>query len=546
MIPPHPEARGHGFRWVASDDQIEHLRNSILKKLVSLGTSDALSAVQKIAAELPDAPWLKYQALDARRAVDANSWKSRDASELIAAIALWSPPSDPRSTKAAATAAAMETESGALIASSLISGIEPDETIKLPSDPPAISLRRILLVATEWRSGHGGISTLNRELSLALAGLGHQVACLVLKADESEISEASSANVRLVTPPDAPGALPDDTSNLLRFYPAQLAPFEPEAVIGHDHITGLAGHHIARHIYRVPYVHFVHTLPEEIEKYKSRGSSKLRGGFKSGIQTDQCKLAQLVVAVGPRIHADFQSRLGWAGIRVIEIVPGLNRKLTKYTADLTKPRRSDCLLVARLEDPVLKGAPLACRIITELNTNWTWKPASKRPKLILRGFTEEKFESELAAIDGMDAAHEYVSYRPYTADEDHIATDICAASVVIMPSKMEGFGLTALEAIAAGIPTIMTSESGLGELLISQNISVVDSFVQEGVADVIGDTTAIATDWATRIADVLANAEKAFDNAAKLRSALMPLLTWERAARTLSTEFEALLSTQGS
>lgn len=545
QIPPSPEARRGGFRWVSPDNQIEHLRNAALKRLVSLGTSDALSAVQHIATELPSVPWLKYQVLDAQRAVDANTWKSRAPSELIATIALWSPPSSPRSTKAAAAAAAGIAETGALLASSLLEDITPEETIDLPSDPPSMNCRRILLVATEWRSGHGGISTLNRELGLALADLGHQIACLVLNADESEISEAASANVRLITPPSAPGTSPDDIANLLRFYPAQLSAFQPDAVVGHDHITGLAAHHIARHIYAVPYVHFVHTLPEEIEKYKSRGpASKLRGGIKSGIQTDQCRLAQLVVAVGPRIHADFQSRLGWAGVKVIEIAPGLNRKLTKYTADITKPRRSDCLLVARLEDPILKGAPLACRVIKELNTKWTWKPASKRPKLILRGFTEDKFESEVAAIDGIDGAHEYVSYRPYTADEDHIAGDICSASVVIMPSKMEGFGLTALEAIAAGIPTIMTSESGLGELLIRQKIAAINSFVENGIADVIGDANAVAKDWADRIADMLLNIDKAFENAAKLRSALMPILTWERAARTLSMEIEALLSEQ--
>src|SRR5262249_24401643 len=159
-------------------------------------------------------------------------------------------------------------------------------------------------------------------------------------------------------------------------------------------ITGLAAHHIARRLYDIPYVHFVHTLPEEIEKYKSRNvESLLRGGVKSGIQTQQCKLAQLVVAVGPRIYADFSSRLGWAGTPVLEIYPGLSRKLTKHTVDLSKPRRSDCLLLARLEDPILKGAPLAVQVITELNANSRKHPLMRRPKLILRGFAPETFES---------------------------------------------------------------------------------------------------------------------------------------------------------
>jgi glycosyltransferase involved in cell wall biosynthesis len=316
---------------------------------------------------------------------------------------------------------------------------------------------------------------------------------------------------------------------------------EPDVVIGHDHITGLVGHHIARRIYGVPYIHFVHTLPEEIEKYKTRNfGSLLRGGVKSGIQTQQCKLAQLVVAVGPRIYADFCNRLGWAGTRVVEIQPGLSQKLATHKADLSKPRRSDCLLVARLEDPVLKGAPLACQVITQLNSAWSWQPASKRPKLILRGFTHESFEAELDAIDGMEAAQEFVHCRPYTTEEDDIAGDICAASVVIMPSKQEGFGLTALEAIAAGIPIVITSESGLGEFLLK--LPTVNVIAQKCVADVIGESDAIMKDWAGRIAGIFSEPNAAFEDAQKLRTALLPILTWERAARSLSNEIELLLN----
>lgn len=541
--PPREESRSGKARWVSPDDQIDHLRNAALRTLVSSGTAEALSAVKRIAAELPEAPWLKYQVLDARRAVDAKNWRLRDPAELIATIALSSPGLSPRSTKAAIASAATDVRDEQLIAvKSLSYEGRFDESIELPSVPTAATPRRILAVATEWASGHGGISTFNRELCIALAEVGHDVACLVLSATDREVSDAKMDNVRLLVPPRDPGTSADDIANLLLFHKGQLGAFEPEVVIGHDHITGLAAHHIARRIYGVPYVHFVHTLPEEIEKYKNRrGGSLLRGGVKSGIQTQQCKLAQLVVAVGPRIYTDFCSRLGWAGTRVVELRPGLNRRLIKNKVDLTKPRRSDCLLVARLEDPVLKGAPLACQVITLLNSKFPWQPPSRRPKLILRGFTQDTFESELGAIDGMEAAKEFVTCRPYTPDEEDIAGDICAASVVIMPSKQEGFGLTALEAIAAGIPILVTSESGLGELLLTTNISAVDAIAKRCVADVIGETDDIAKKWSERIADIFNNPQVAFEEAAKLKSALLPVLTWERAARDLSIEIEAIL-----
>jgi glycosyltransferase involved in cell wall biosynthesis len=35
-----------------------------------------------------------------------------------------------------------------------------------------------------------------------------------------------------------------------------------------------------------------------------------------------------------------------------------------------------------------------------------------------------------------------------------------------MPSRHEGFGLVALEAISAGVPVLVSKESGLGRMLI--------------------------------------------------------------------------------
>jgi glycosyltransferase involved in cell wall biosynthesis len=195
----------------------------------------------------------------------------------------------------------------------------------------------------------------------------------------------------------------------------------------------------------------------------------------------------------------------------------------------------------RLEDPVLKGAPLACQVITHLNSSIPWQPPSRRPKLILRGFTQDTFESEMGAIDGMEAAKEFVTCRPYTPDEEDIAGDICAASVVIMPSKQEGFGLTALEAIAAGIPIAVTAESGLGEYLLTTKIAAVDAIAQKCVLDVIGEANDINKKWAERIAYIFNNTEAAFEEAANLKNALMPVLTWELAARGLSIEIEAIL-----
>jgi hypothetical protein len=60
------------------------------------------------------------------------------------------------------------------------------------------------------------------------------------------------------------------------------------------------------------------------------------------------------------------------------------------------------------------------------------------------------------------------------------------------------------------------------------------------VLDVIGEADNIVKVWSDRIAYIFNNLEAAFDEAARLRRALLPALTWERAARDLSVEIEAI------
>ena len=41
----------------------------------------------------------------------------------------------------------------------------------------------------------------------------------------------------------------------------------------------------------------------------------------------------------------------------------------------------------------------------------------------------------------------------------------CEVDLVIMPSRIEGFGLASLEALSAGLPLLTSENSGLGEVL---------------------------------------------------------------------------------
>jgi glycosyltransferase involved in cell wall biosynthesis len=195
----------------------------------------------------------------------------------------------------------------------------------------------------------------------------------------------------------------------------------------------------------------------------------------------------------------------------------------------------------------LKGAPLACRVISKINSRWSGKPWT-RPQLVMRGFTEKGVNKEIRAIDGFKDAEAYVTCRPYTQKADEIAEDICGSSVILMPSVAEGFGLAAFEAIAAGVPAVMSSESGLGQLLLQGAISPsVSTIADAWVADVTGpDMDAITGDWVARIENILSDPQAAFSRGQRLREELQLVLSWENASRIFSEQIGDLLGGVGT
>jgi len=509
---------------------------------VSRGTAASVVATKSLSDSLPELPWLKWQVINARKEFNAKNWRRLSPRRAVERILSYRPTLPVRSTKAAIKAAVASSQEPLPFSTERSFEGEVPETVPLavPGDSEQtvkLATRRILCVATEWTSGHGGLSTLNRDLCIALASVGHEVACVVRDASVHEIATAAAFKVQVVSCPNYPAA--GDADRLFLFNPSVLPEFVPEVVMGHGLISGAPAYHIARSYYGgLPYIHFVHTLPEEIEPYKSRtGKSFFQGAKKADIQFRQCKNAQLVVAIGPRIFREVHTILAAsADVRVTQLRPGLNRRLLDNSIDLGKPRSKYCLFMGRLEDADVKGAELACRAIHKVISGWSMGP---KPKLIMRGFNSEE---EASSIPGLDVVKPYLSIRPYTSDIETIETDIRSSSAIVMPSKREGFGLVALEGISAGIPILVSAESGLAELLLESDVAnaIGQPIADLCVVDVDGESDLIIGTWADRLRTILSE-PSSFLRANQLRSALRPILTWEKAAALLTADIEIIL-----
>ena len=55
--------------------------------------------------------------------------------------------------------------------------------------------------------------------------------------------------------------------------------------------------------------------------------------------------------------------------------------------------------------------------------------------------------------------------RRFNESREKLADLFCEVDLAVMPSRTEGFGLTALEALSAGLPVLVSGNSGLAEAL---------------------------------------------------------------------------------
>lgn len=393
----------------------------------------------------------------------------------------------------------------------------------------------VLVVATEWDSKHGGLSTFNRGFCAALSEHGAYVVCQVNEANPDEKRRAEALGVTLV---DASVRTAGYTeSNDLRAGPFDA--FEPDVIVGHDRITGGDAMSWAERSHPSSCrIVVIHTSPEEIEWHKEdqRGSIQVeRAATRKKQQIDLASRCHLIAAVGPHLAKEFATDLHGVGnaVPIVSLVPGLPSVTQWSTSRL--PPTIRCLVLGRVEDYRLKGLDIAARALGIVAKRWR---SGKPPKLVVRGAqpgTETPLLTRLrrdSRAEGLD-----IVLRHYSADEREILCDLREASLVLMPSRKEGFGLVGLEAIAQGIPTLLSDESGLAESMREQVPQLAESWI-------LPVTGRAAETWAARIEMLLASRLDAFARAAAVRDALNAAIDWPKSITAFIAAIEEVRRTR--
>ena len=311
------------------------------------------------------------------------------------------------------------------------------------------------LLGDEWGSSKSGLSTLNRELAKHLARQPDvEVTVLLPQYSEREKQEADDCRVSLATPEPMPGF---DSIRGLSF---TREDHDMDVVIGHGQKLGAPAHVIAKQC-KCRRVHIVHSASEELAMFKEGKTAIPKVEEKHRTETELCKEADVVVAIGPKLKEAASAELRWYGRDedVINITPGIFWEFANLEQASQEREQFRILVFGRgdSEDFKLKGYDIAAEAVTGL------KDKSYLLQFVGAPNGKEKEVTNEFLKCGIPSSQLIV--RGFVESRDVLKRFFCEADLAVMPSRTDGFGLTALEALSAGLPILVSENSGIGKAI---------------------------------------------------------------------------------
>ena len=300
------------------------------------------------------------------------------------------------------------------------------------------------------------MSTISREIAIQLAKHPNvEVSVYLPKCSEEDKKIAASLNVKLIEAEELPGLEP------LLWLASVPEHHAMDCVIGHGVHLGRQIPLIKRHNHNCKWIQIVHTAPEDLGMYKSYEEAVSRGEQKHQVEVKLCEMADQVVAVGPKLADAFARYLRPSNKDqdVLTLTPSIFSEFLGVR-QATEERRTFWVLVfgrGDSEDFKLKGYDIAVQAVAEL------KEASY--ELMFVGAPAGKEDEVADRLLQHGIPRSQLTVRRFKESRDQLAKLFCEVDLAIMPSRTEGFGLTALEALSAGLPVLVSGNSGLGVAL---------------------------------------------------------------------------------
>lgn len=375
----------------------------------------------------------------------------------------------------------------------------------------------------------GGMNVYVRELSSALARLGHEVDVYTRRDNphvrEIEFVEPGFRVHHVTAGPAAPldregltdyiGQFTDTVKTLFRCSGA------PDAIHANYWLSGLAGHRL-KHELDIPLIMTFHTL-ERVKADTFEAESDDRAFQEAAIvacadavlascDVEAAQFVRLYNAEPSRVH------VVPLGVEHAFFAPGYRPQARRALG--LDPDAKMLLFVGRLQ--ALKGADLALETLIELRSR-----GDHAMLAIVGGPSGPDGRETLERLHRRVAEAGVIQHVMFVAPQHHrlLSTWMRAADVTLVPSRAESFGLVALESSACGTPVVASDVGGLTTL------------IEEGVTGyLIGERD--EAEWANVVEHALdVDRATAMSNAAVLRARQY---TWRRAGESLAAIIEQL------
>lgn len=309
----------------------------------------------------------------------------------------------------------------------------------------------------------GGMNVVVRHTSAAMAATGHEVTVWTRRAaddaPEREVVDGVLVRRLPVGPPRT--LLKSAHDDLIEPFRAALANEHPQVDVLHSQhwFSGMAALPLARAL-GVPHLQSFHSIAAPPQTALSEGErpespARLEGEAWLARTTDA------VIAVSEAEARTVVDRLG-ANLAAVHVVhPGVDTEL--FHPGSGSPDRPTLLAAARLEP--LKAIDLAIETLAGVIARRD--STAPRPRLLVAGgaTSDEDYPRSLAALaERRGVADDVTLLGPQGRHE--LAELMRAATLVLVPSHSETYGLVALEAAASGVPVVAARTGGLAESVL--------------------------------------------------------------------------------
>ncbi|CAH1251072.1 ANK1 [Branchiostoma lanceolatum] len=377
----------------------------------------------------------------------------------------------------------------------------------------------VLLINDEYSNSHGGVSTIHRQMANFLASKGAAVVhSIVLGATEDDKDEAAADGVQLIFPTMFKG---DERKPILDWltwdhqtrYPS--LPSDVGFIVGHVNITSRAARQIKEQRFSdAKLVQVTHEIPEETSHYQ--GDEKVMTiGEESDIILDDLQHADVIFSVGPLVYDYYQTKQ--LKCQHYEFLPKPSDMFSEMQVNYVHTKTKTVLSMGMIMGAEsLRGYDIAAKamhIVIEQLPNTKWRAYGVSPE----DFPESKKIIQANVEKGK------IHFTPLkNTTQEELSRHMQQAHVVLMPSRAEPFGLVGLEAIAAGVPVLVSDRSGLAWFLKSQ-----DPEFDRLIVEISDDDEEATKTLAKRIIKILKDGDREFQAARRLKEKLLASKYWE-------------------